>query len=49
MFKPNGIVMLIVDLTLQLAAAKKRIKQLESDKKCLENMLQTKIPFKARV
>ncbi|WP_294962272.1 hypothetical protein [Sulfurimonas sp.] len=48
MFKPNGTVMMIVNLALELADEKKKVKQLERDNKCLSNLLQTKRRFEVR-
>jgi len=49
LFKPDGVVMMIVKLVLELEAAKKRIKTLESDRECLERLLQTKQKFEVKV
>ena len=48
MFAPDRPVMLIVNLVLELDEAKKRIKQLEEDKKCLQALLQRKQNFEVR-
>lgn len=49
MFKPNGVVLIIVSLVLELEAERKKVKRLERDKKCLESLLQTKLKFEVRV
>ena len=44
----SSVVVFIAEKILEIAALKKKIKRLETDKKCLENILQTKLPFEVR-
>ena len=48
-FKENNPAVIIGNLVLELEGEKKKVKQLERDKKCLENILQTKQAFEVRV
>jgi len=48
MFKPNGTVMMIVELVLELDKYKKLYEKEKADNKCLKKILQTKQAFEAR-
>lgn len=48
-FRKNNPAVIIGNLVLELEDEKKKVKQLQRDKKCLENLLQTKQGFEVRV